>query len=140
MKILLHPDPTLSKISHPIEEINDGTIELINNMFITMNEAGGIGLSAIQVGVDKQLFIMSINGASYIFINPVITWRSPETQTINEGCLSLPGTFVDMTRSAKIIVNAFGVDGKIFEVEATGLHAACIQHEMDHLSGKTLLS
>ncbi len=139
MNILKHPDPRLSDVSLPVEAVTDELKRLVVDMFSTMYAEGGIGLSAIQVGVDLRLFIMNIDGNPRVFINPAIVWKSPTLQTINEGCLSCPDTFIDVARPAKIVLHALDLDGAPFTIEATGLHATCVQHEMDHLNGITLL-
>jgi len=145
MKILLHPDPMLNRISALVGADEDVS-QLVADMFCALYETDGIGLSAIQIGVAKRIFVIDLHVQGtipYVFINPDIVFRSEEKITINEGCLSVPGYYKDVERSNKIILEAndtYGHTGNSrFSMQLVGLHAVCAQHEMDHLNGITLL-
>ena len=108
----------------------------------TMYEAPGVGLAASQVDVHEQLIVIDISETRddlRVFINPEIVWASPEKQIYDEGCLSVPGIYDGVERHAKIKARALDLNGKPFEIEADGLLAVCIQHEMDHLKGKVFV-
>src|SRR3954464_8141938 len=108
----------------------------------TMYEAPGIGLAASQVDVHEQVVVIDITeekNALVAYINPEILWASDDKQVYDEGCLSVPGIYDGVERSSKVKVRAFDVKGQPFEVDAEGLLAACIQHEMDHLKGKVFV-
>lgn len=107
-----------------------------------MYEAPGVGLAASQVDVHEQLIVIDTSETHddlQVFINPEITWASPERQVYDEGCLSVPGIYDGVERPARVKVRALDLEGKRFEVEAEGLLAVCIQHEMDHLKGKVFV-
>ena len=111
-------------------------------MAATMYEAPGVGLAATQVDVHEQLIVIDTSETHddlRVFINPKITWSSPDVQVYDEGCLSVPGIYDGVERPARVKVRALDLDGKPFEVEADGLLAVCIQHEMDHLLGKVFV-
>lgn len=108
----------------------------------TMYEAPGVGLAASQVDVHEQLIVIDTSETHddlQVFVNPEITWASPEKEVYDEGCLSVPGVYDGVERPARVKVRALDLDGKPFEVEADGLLAVCIQHEMDHLKGKVFV-
>lgn len=108
----------------------------------TMYDAPGVGLAASQVDVHEQIIVIDTSDTHdqlCVFINPEIVWASPEKQIYDEGCLSVPGIYDGVERPAKIKARALDVDGKPFEIEADGLLAVCIQHEMDHLKGKVFV-
>jgi peptide deformylase len=108
----------------------------------TMYEAPGVGLAASQVDVHEQLVVIDTSETHddlRVFINPQITWASPEKQVYDEGCLSVPGIYDGVERPARVKVRALDLHGKPFEIEADGLLAVCIQHEMDHLKGKVFV-
>jgi len=138
LNILSFPDERLRTKAEPIEEITDKTKTFIDDMFETMYAAPGIGLAATQVNHHKQLVVIDISedkSEPYCFINPVITHK--EGKELNqEGCLSVPEYYADVPRAEKISVKALDREGKEFELEADGLLAICIQHELDHLEGK----
>ncbi len=107
-----------------------------------MYEAPGVGLAATQIDVHEQIMVIDVSDTSnqlQVFINPEIIWASEETQIYDEGCLSVPGIYDGVERPARVKARAFDADGKQFEVEADGLLAVCIQHEMDHLKGKVFV-
>ena len=144
LPILEFPDPRLRTRAAPVDPAwlaDAATQQLIDDMFETMYEAPGIGLAASQVDVHKRFMVIDVSedrSAPRVFVNPQITARSGE-QVYQEGCLSVPGIFADVTRANEITVKAFGRDGQPFELEAEGLLAVCIQHEMDHLAGKVFV-
>ncbi len=119
------------------EEINDEFRALLNEMFETMISANGVGLAAPQVGIAKRFFvIISDDDIRRVFINPVITKTSAETAPYEEGCLSIPGLYEEITRPVKVSISAINENGKTFSIEdADGLLARIIQHEYDHLDG-----
>jgi peptide deformylase len=139
LTILEYPDPRLRTKAAPIERVDAELGQVIDDMFETMYAAPGIGLAATQVDYHKRLVVMDVSEDKtkpLVLINPEIIERSG-TLEIEEGCLSVPGVFDTPTaRSEKIRVRALGRDGKPFELEAEGLLAICVQHELDHLDGK----
>jgi peptide deformylase len=142
LPILRYPDPRLHKVATPVTVFDEGLRKLIADMADTMYEAPGVGLAASQVDVHQQLVVIDITDSKdqlQVFINPVITWASEETQVYDEGCLSVPGVYDGVERPAKVRVKAQDGEGKFFELEADGLLAVCIQHEMDHLQGKVFV-
>jgi peptide deformylase len=141
LTILEYPDKRLRTIAKPVEEVDAGLTRLIDDMFETMYEAPGIGLAATQVDVHKQLLILDISedrSQPMVFINPRITAKDG-SQIYQEGCLSLPGIYADVKRWNQITVEALDRHGKPFTLDAEGLLAVCIQHEMDHLAGKVFV-
>ena len=141
LPILEFPDPRLRTRAanvDPAELASPAFQTLFDDMFETMYQAPGIGLAATQVDVHKRFMVIDVSeehDAPLVFVNPVITARSGE-QVYQEGCLSVPDIFADVTRAAAITVEALDRHGKPFSLEADGLLAVCIQHEMDHLEGK----
>ena len=141
LPILEFPDARLRTKAVPVDVASiggDAFQRLLDDMFETMYEAPGIGLAASQVDVHQRFMVIDVSeahDAPLVFINPEITAKQGE-QAYQEGCLSVPGIFADVTRADAITVRAHGRDGQPFEMEADGLLAVCIQHEMDHLDGK----
>lgn len=138
LPILEFPDPRLRTKAVPVTEFGPELATLVEAMFDTMYEAPGIGLAASQVNVHQQLLVLDVSeekNERRVFINPRIL-SSAGTQTYQEGCLSVPGIFADVDRAESIRVEAQDVTGKSFTLDADGLLAVCIQHEMDHLIGK----
>jgi peptide deformylase len=138
--ILTAPDPRLKLVSEPVEKVDGDIRALVDDMIATMYDADGIGLAAIQVGVPKRMLVMDIDQRDgkknpRVFINPVITWASEETAVAEEGCLSIPEIWDEVERPARIKAEYLDRDGKNQELEADGLLAVCLQHEMDHLEG-----
>jgi peptide deformylase len=138
--ILTAPDPRLREKSRPVEEVDDGVRALMDDMLETMRKAPGIGLAAIQVGVPLRIVVMDLAGEGEepqprFFVNPVISEPSPELCVYEEGCLSVPEFFEEVERPARCRVDYLDYDGKPQTLEAEGLLATCIQHEMDHLEG-----
>ena len=142
LPILRYPDPRLHKVAKPVTVFDDRLKKLAADMAATMYEAPGVGLAATQVDVHEQLIVIDTSETHddlRVFINPKITWSSPDVQVYDEGCLSVPGIYDGVERPARVKVRALDLDGKPFEVEADGLLAVCIQHEMDHLLGKVFV-
>ena len=138
LNILHFPDPRLRKKAIPIDTVDDVIRGLIDDMFETMYEAPGIGLAATQVNVQKRVIVIDISeerDQPYAFINPHIIEKEGEIET-DEGCLSVPGFFEPVERAERIRVSALDREGNPFELDADGLLAVCIQHEIDHLEGK----
>ena len=141
LPIIEFPDPRLRTVARPVKEVDTRIRQLIDDMFETMYEAPGIGLAATQVDVHEQLLVLDVSeDKSYpmVFINPEIL-SAEGHQVYQEGCLSVPGIYADVKRAGSIRVRALDRDGQPFEVNAEGLLAVCIQHEMDHLLGKVFV-
>ena len=142
LSILRYPDPRLHKVAKPVTVFDHRLKKLAADMAETMYEAPGVGLAASQVDVHEQLVVIDTSETHddlRVFINPQITWASPEKQVYDEGCLSVPGIYDGVERPARVKVRALDLHGKPFEIEADGLLAVCIQHEMDHLKGKVFV-
>ncbi|MEJ2360828.1 MAG: peptide deformylase [Gammaproteobacteria bacterium] len=138
LNILHYPDPRLRTKAQPIKEVDDTIRRQIQDMFETMYAAPGIGLAATQVDFHQRLIVLDISEDKtqpLTLINPEILSQEGE-QEYDEGCLSVPGFYEPVERAAKIRVRALDKDGQSFEMDADGLLAVCIQHEMDHLDGK----
>jgi peptide deformylase len=138
--IIVIPDKRLRLVSKPVEKVDAAVRKLADDMFETMYEAPGIGLAAIQIGEPFRLVTMDLakkddEKAPQVFINPEITWSSDEINVHEEGCLSIPEYYEEVERPAKVRVKYLDLDGKLQEVEADGLLATCLQHEIDHLNG-----
>lgn len=141
LKILQYPDERLHTIAGPVSEITEDIRTLVQDMAETMYAAPGIGLAATQVDVHQRVIVIDISAAHdqlYVLINPEITARSGESDC-EEGCLSVPGVFGKVERAEKVTVKAWDHDGSPFVLDADGLLAVCIQHEMDHLVGKVFV-
>ncbi|HCE07214.1 MAG TPA: peptide deformylase [Oxalobacteraceae bacterium] len=142
LNILRYPDPRLHKVAKPVSLFDARVKQLAADMAETMYEAPGIGLAASQVDVHEQLIVIDISETRSdlrVFINPEIVWASADMQVYDEGCLSVPGIYDGVERHAQVKVRALDTDGRRFELEADGLLAVCIQHEMDHLKGKVFV-
>jgi len=142
LNILRYPDPRLHKVAKPVAVFDARLKRLVEDMADTMYEAPGVGLAATQVDVHEQVIVIDTSDAHNdlkVFINPEIVWASDEKQVYDEGCLSVPGVYDGVERPARVKVRALDVEGKQFELEADGLLAVCIQHEMDHLKGKVFV-
>jgi peptide deformylase len=138
LNILHFPDPKLRTVAKSVTLFDDKLKQFVSDMFETMYQAPGIGLAASQVDRHIRLLVIDVSDKSdapRCFINPEIITADGES-CIDEGCLSIPGYYESVTRADHILVRAQDVNGDIFEVEAKGLEAVCIQHEMDHLLGK----
>jgi peptide deformylase len=142
LTILRYPDPRLHKVAKPVTVFDQRLKKLVADMAETMYEAPGVGLAASQVDVHEQLVVIDTSETHddlRVFINPEIIWASSEKQVYDEGCLSVPGIYDGVERPARVKVRALDLDGKPFEIEADGLLAVCVQHEMDHLKGKVFV-
>lgn len=142
LPILCFPDPRLHKVAKPVEQVDDRIRQQIEDMFETMYDAQGIGLAATQVDFHERLIVMDVSqdrDQKLVLINPEIVWASEEKQVGEEGCLSVPGIYDGVERSTSVKVRAQDENGNVREVEAEGLLAICIQHEMDHLMGKVFV-
>jgi peptide deformylase len=142
LNILRYPDPRLNTVAKPVEVVDDRLRTLIDRMLATMYEASGIGLAATQVDVHERLVVIDVSETRdqpLVLINPVIDWASPETRKGEEGCLSVPGVYDGVERSLAVRVTAQDAQGLSRTIEAEGMLAVCIQHEMDHLMGKVFV-
>ncbi len=141
LTILEYPDPRLRKIAAPVAAVTPEIQKLVRDMADTMYAAPGIGLAATQVDVPKRVIVMDISETRdqlRVFINPVIVAAAGEAEA-EEGCLSVPGYYDKVTRAARVRVSALDEHGRNFELDAEGLLAVCIQHEVDHLIGRVFV-
>ena len=142
LPILCYPDPKLHTVAKPVAAVDARIKTLISDMFETMYDAKGIGLAATQVNVHERLIVMDISegrDVPLVLINPKILWASPEMHLNEEGCLSVPGIYDGVERATHVKVKALDEHGKERTIEAEGLLAVCIQHELDHLMGKVFV-
>jgi peptide deformylase len=138
--IITLPDKRLRLESEPVKRIDAGIRKLVDDLFETMYGAPGIGLAAIQIGVAKRVVTMDLSKKEedhkpQVFINPEVTWTSVEKSKYEEGCLSIPDYYEEVERPAQVKVKYLDLDGKEHEIEAKGLLAICLQHEIDHTNG-----
>ena len=141
LSVLQYPDPRLYNVARPVTSIDGDIRRLINDMTETMYAAPGVGLAATQVDVHLQIIVMDLSGTHdqlIVFINPEII-ASKGVSDLEEGCLSVPGIYDKVVRAGSVTVRALDGNGKPFQLEAEGLMAVCIQHEMDHLAGKVFV-
>lgn len=134
-------DPILRQDTRAVAVITDELRQLIDDMFATMHRAHGIGLAAPQVGRSERIAVIDVNDGTgpIVLVNPEIVASSPETDRSEEGCLSIPDVFGDVVRPERVTVRALDREGAPFEIEAGGLLARCLQHEIDHLHGKLFI-
>ncbi len=141
--ILIHPDPRLKKPCEAVAAITPEIRTLGSDMLQTMYEAPGIGLAAPQVGVMKRVIVMDCvkDGPPepMVLCNPAVIWSSEDSNTYEEGCLSIPEQYAEVTRPSAVKVTWLGLDGAIHERQFDGLRATCVQHEIDHLNGKLFI-
>ena len=142
--IIMVPDETLKKISDPVEKVGINEKKLINDLFETMYNSQGIGLAAVQVGILKRILVVDISNKDekrkpLSLINPVIKNISNETSTYEEGCLSIPDTFIEIERPKICEVEYIDINGKKKDLKCDGLLSTCLQHEIDHLDGKLII-
>lgn len=142
--ILVIPEPKLRQVSAPVAKIDRTLAPLIDDMFSTMYDAPGIGLAAIQVGVPLRLITIDVARKDeprkpLALINPEIVWSSQDTATYEEGCLSIPDYYEEVERPARVKVRFTDRDGAACEVDADGILATCLQHEIDHLDGRLFI-
>lgn len=141
LDILIYPDPRLRQIAAPVEHMDAEVRRLVDDMAETMYQAPGVGLAAVQVNVPKRILVIDISEHKddlRVFVNPQIT-HLEGSQEVDEGCLSVPGIYAPVPRAERIRVQALDRQAKHFEMEAEGLLAVCIQHEVDHLDGKVFV-
>lgn len=142
LPILCYPDPRLHKVAKPVAAVDARIQTLVAHMLETMYDAKGIGLAATQVDVHERLIVMDVSEGRdqpIVLINPEIVWKSSETHLNEEGCLSVPGIYDGVVRFDAVHVRALDATGEQRTIEADGLLAVCIQHEMDHLLGKVFV-
>ena len=142
LSILRYPDPRLHKVAQPVQAFDARLQTLIDDMLETMYEAKGIGLAATQIDVHQRLIVIDVSeerDQPLVLINPEITWSSAERVKGEEGCLSVPGIYDGVERATSVKVKALDRHGQEQHLEADGLLAICIQHEMDHLMGKVFV-
>ena len=142
LPILRYPDPRLHKVAEPVAVVDDRIRQLVSDMAETMYDAPGVGLAATQIDVHERVVVIDVSEEGNelrVLINPEILWASEERQVYEEGCLSVPGIYDKVERAARIRVRALGRDGEPYELEADGLLAVCVQHEIDHLDGKVFV-
>lgn len=141
LEILEVPDPRLKTVAKPVEQFDDGLVRLVEDMIETMYDARGIGLAATQVNVHQRLLVLDVSeeqDAPREYINPEIL-DAEGTETCEEGCLSVPGIYANVTRAERVRVRARDRSGNEFEEDLDGMHAVCLQHEIDHLDGKVFI-
>jgi peptide deformylase len=139
-EIIKLPDKRLRPNSEPVKRIDAGIRKLVDDLFETMYDAPGIGLAAIQIGVAKRVVTMDLSKKDeahkpLVFINPEVVWKSEEKSKYEEGCLSIPDFYEEVERPAKVKVKYLDLDGNAHEIDASGLFATCLQHEIDHTNG-----
>ena len=142
LNVLCYPDPRLHKVAKPVAQVDDRIKKIVADMADTMYEAPGVGLAATQVDIHERILVIDVSDEQnnlQVFINPEIVWASPEKKSWREGCLSVPEFYDEIERPAQVRVKALDVDGKEFEIDADGLLAVCLQHELDHLQGKVFV-
>ncbi|MGX9351989.1 peptide deformylase [Shimia sp. W99] len=141
--ILIHPDPRLKKVCAPVDDLSDELRSLADDMLATMYDAPGIGLAAPQVGVLERLIVMDCvkegDPEPTVMFNPEILAKSDDLNTYEEGCLSIPEQFAEVTRPASVRVGWIDQNGNPQEKDFDGLWATCVQHEIDHLNGKLFI-
>jgi len=142
LNVLCYPDPRLHKVAKPVAQVDARIKQVVADMADTMYEAPGIGLAATQVDIHERIVVIDVSDEQnnlQVFINPEIIWASPEKKSWREGCLSVPEFYDEVERPAQVRVKALNLDGKEFEIDADGLLAVCLQHELDHLQGKVFV-
>lgn len=142
LNILRFPDPRLHTVARPVQQVDARIRQLVDDMLETMYAADGVGLAATQVDVHERVIVMDTSekrDQPQVLINPELTWASEELAVNEEGCLSVPQIYDRVERHARVKVAALNRDGEAFEIEAEGLSAVCVQHEMDHLRGKVFV-
>jgi peptide deformylase len=142
LPILCYPDPRLNTVAQPVQVVDDRIRQLVADMLETMYDAQGIGLAATQVDAHQRVIVVDTSeerNQPLVLIDPEIVWESPERQVNDEGCLSVPGIYDGVERASRVRVKALDEHGQPREIEAEGLLAVCVQHEMDHLLGKVFV-
>ena len=138
--IIIAPDPVLKTKAKPVENIDGGIVRLMDDMLETMYRAPGIGLAAPQIGILQRVIVVDVaekdeKPQPFAMANPEILWKSDETSVHNEGCLSLPDHYADVTRPKQVRLRYIDRNGEVRELDADNLLATCVQHEIDHLNG-----
>jgi peptide deformylase len=142
LTILCYPDPRLHTVAKPVQVVDDRIRQLARDMIDTMYQASGVGLAATQVNVHERLIVLDVSDTRdqpMVLINPELVWTSPEKKLNEEGCLSVPGIYDGVERHLSVHVKALDEHGNARVIEAEGLLAICVQHEMDHLMGKVFV-
>jgi len=142
LPILCYPDPRLHTVAKPVQAVDDRIRRVVSDMLETMYDAHGIGLAATQVDVHERIVVIDVSeerNEPIVLVNPEIVWASAEKHVGDEGCLSVPGIYDGVERSAAVHVRALDAQGQARTIEATELLAVCIQHELDHLLGKVFV-
>ena len=142
LPILCYPDPRLHKVAQPVTVVDERIQALVADMLATMYDAQGIGLAATQIDVHERVVVIDVSeerDQPMTLINPEIVWASEEKELGDEGCLSVPGIYDGVERSTSVKLRALDEKGQLREIEAEGMLAICIQHEMDHLLGKVFV-
>ena len=142
LPILHYPDPRLRKIAKPVTRFDDRLRHLVENMGQTMYDANGVGLAATQVDVHDRVIVIDISDTRdqlQVFVNPRVVEASAARKLSEEGCLSVPGVYDEVERPERVTIEAEDERGRPFRIDADGLLAVCIQHEMDHLLGKVFV-
>jgi peptide deformylase len=142
LPILCYPDPRLHTVAKPVVQVDDRILALSTDMLETMYDAKGIGLAASQIDVHERVIVIDVSedrDQPMVLINPELVWTSPTTHLNEEGCLSVPGIYDGVTRFDAVHCRALDEKGQSRTIEADGLLAVCIQHEMDHLMGKVFV-
>jgi peptide deformylase len=142
LNVLCYPDPRLHRVAKPVEQVDARIKKIVQDMADTMYDAPGVGLAATQVDIHERIVVIDISDDQnelMVFINPEIIWASSEKKSWREGCLSVPEFYDEVERPAQIRVKALDLNGKEFELDADGLLAVCLQHELDHLKGKVFV-
>ena len=142
LNILRYPDPRLHTVARPVAQVDERIRRLVDDMLETMYEAEGVGLAATQVDVHERVIVIDTSegrNEPRVLINPEIVAASAEMKVSEEGCLSVPQIYDRVERHASVTVRALDRNGEAFEMEAEGLSAVCVQHEMDHLLGKVFV-
>lgn len=142
LQILRFPDPRLHRVAAAVEHVDAQIAQLVADMAETMYQAPGIGLAATQVDVHQRVIVIDVSDTKdqlLVFINPEIRASSADTKRFEEGCLSVPGVYEEVERPDRVRVRALGLDGKEFEMDADGMLAVCLQHEIDHLNGRVFV-
>jgi peptide deformylase len=142
LTVLCYPDPRLHQVAKPVAQVDARIQKIVADMAETMYEAPGVGLAATQVDIHERIVVIDVSDDQNdlkVFINPEIIWASSETKSWREGCLSVPEFYDEVERPSQVRVKALDLNGKEFEIDADGLLAVCLQHELDHLQGKVFV-
>ncbi|MCL4748201.1 MAG: peptide deformylase [Burkholderiaceae bacterium] len=142
LNILRYPDPRLHRVARPVESFDDRLRALVSDLAETMYQAPGVGLAATQVDVHERVIVIDVSDARdqlQVFVNPQIIESSDDRKVYEEGCLSVPGIYEEVERPDRVKVRACDASGATFEIDADGLLAVCLQHEIDHLDGRVFV-